>query len=151
MYVVDTDVLSTGAPTKAVPRSELIGWMTRNSESLFISVVTIAEIEGGIARSRRNGANAKAVRLAKWLEVVLDLYGERVLPLDVAAARRIGTLGDQARAAGHAPAFADLAIAATADVRGFTVLTRNVRHFEVIGGPVLDPFAALPPDQDVRV
>lgn len=124
--------------------------MTRNSESLFISVVTVAEIESGIARSQRGGATAKAARLREWLEVLLHLYGERVLPLDVAAARRVGVLADQAHAAGHAPGFADLAIAATAGARGFTVLTRNVRHFGMLDGLVLDPFRTLPPDRGPR-
>jgi predicted nucleic acid-binding protein len=50
------------------------------------------------------------------------------------------------RAAGAKhPDFADVAIAATAKLRGFTILTRNARHFEPLGVPFLDPFAELPP------
>ena len=76
---------------------------------------------------------------------MLHLYAERVLPFEVRAARIAGNLADQARGTGHAPGFADVAIAATAQLRGFTILTRNIRHFEPLGVPFLDPFASLPP------
>ena len=138
------NVLSAGSPTKAQPAPDLVGWMERNSEHLYLSVVTIAEVEDGIAKARREGATRKADRLAEWLEVLLHLYGARILPLDVAAARRLGAVSDQARAAGQAPGFADLAIAATAQLWGYTVLTRNLRHFRGLAVPAHDPFESLP-------
>ena len=122
--------------------------MNRNSTGLYLSVITVAEVEEGIARSRRIGAHAKAGRLVGWLDTVLHLYGSRVLPIDVATARRIGLLAHHARGQGHDPGLADLAIGATADVRSYTVLTRNLRHFAPFGIPALDPFEALP--EDVR-
>ena len=145
MYLVDTNVLSAGAPTDGVGRPDLTRWMDANSSRLFLSAVTLAEITDGVAEARRTGATRKSERLGEWLEAVLHLYGSRVLPLDVAAARAAGALSDRARAAGHDPGFADLAIAGTADARGLTVLTRNLRHFAPLGVPVLDPYAALPP------
>jgi hypothetical protein len=75
----------------------------------------------------------------------LHLYGERILPFDVPAARIAGALSDVARSKGQAPGFADVAIAATAKRRGLTILTTNVRHFAPLGVPFLDPFAGLPP------
>jgi toxin FitB len=146
VYLVDTNVLSAGAPTKAVPAVALIDWMDRNSAGLHLSVVTIAEIEDGIAKSRRDGAARKAERLAAWLETLLHLYAAKVLPIDLAVARHIGGLSDLARGQGHAPGFADLAIAATARCNGWTVLTRNVRHFAPLGVAACDPFVALPAD-----
>ena len=68
-----------------------------------------------------------------------------VLPFDIGAARIAGALTDRARAAGHAPGFADIAIAATAVNRDPTVLTRNLRHFEPLAVPARDPFRGLPP------
>lgn len=97
-------------------------------------------------RSRRVGAQAKTGRLADWLETLLHLYADRVLPIDLAVARRIGVLTDHARGKGHNPGLADVAIAATAVERGLTVLTRNVRHFAPLGVAVIDPYAGLPPD-----
>ncbi len=120
--------------------------MERNSGVLFLSVITVAEVEEGIGRSRRLGAHRKADRLAEWLEAVLHLYAARVLPVDVATARAIGVLADRARGAGQAPGRADLAIAATALRHDGTVLTRTIRHFAPLGVQALDPFEALPPE-----
>jgi predicted nucleic acid-binding protein len=144
MYLVDTNVLSAGAPTNARSMLGLVDWMDRNSERLFLSVVTVTEIEDGIAKSRREGASRKADRLAEWLETLLHLYSARILPLDVSIARVAGKLADQARGSGHAPGFADIVIAATARSRGYTVLTRNVRHFRALDVLVHDPFESLP-------
>lgn len=146
MYLVDTNVLSASAPTKAIPAPELVAWMDRNSAALHLSVVTVAEIEDGIAKSRREGASRKAQRLAEWLDALLHLYGAQILPLDVTVARRIGRLADVARGQGQAPGLADLAIAATAQCRGWTILTRNTRHFGPLGVPAHDPFTTLPPE-----
>jgi len=144
VYLVDTNVLSRGAPTKAQPAPELVSWMERNSERLYLSVITVAEVEDGIAKARRQNATRKADRLAEWLETLLHLYSARILPLDVAVARLLGKLSDQARAAGQAPGLADLAIAATAASRGYTVLTGNLRHFRGLAVPAHDPFESLP-------
>lgn len=118
--------------------------MDTQSGALFLSAVTIAEIEDGIAKARREGAASKAVGLAAWLETVLHLYGERVLPFDVGAARIAGVLLDRARGQGQAPGFADIIIAATAQRHQLTILTRNMRHFKPLGVPAFDPFESLP-------
>lgn len=144
MYLVDTNVISAGAPAKAAVPIDLVGWMDRNSDRLFLSVITIAEIEDGIAKVRREGGHRKAAQLAEWLETLLHLYGARILGIDLAIARVIGHLSDHARCRGQAPGFADLAIAATARSRGLVVLTRNMRHFVSIDVPAQDPFASLP-------
>lgn len=144
MYLVDTNVLSASAPTKARSAPDLAGWMERNSERLYLSVVTVAEVEDGIAKARREGASRKADQLAGWLETLLHLYSARILPLDIPIARALGSLSDRARGSGHAPGFADLAIAATAQGRGHMVLTRNLRHFRALGIPAHDPFESLP-------
>lgn len=115
--------------------------MERNSAGLYLPVITVAEVEDGIARSRRAGAHAKARRLADWLETVLHLYGSRILPIDIETARQIGVPADHARAGGHDPGLADLAIAAI--VRSYVVLTRNVRHFLPLGAAVHDPLEEL--------
>ena len=88
--------------------------METHSDGLFLSAVTVAEISDGIAKMERTGSASRAGALKDWLELVLHLYGERVLPFDVAAARLAGKLMDKARATGHSPGFADVAIAATA-------------------------------------
>jgi predicted nucleic acid-binding protein len=144
VYLVDTNVISAAAPARPVP-SALVEWMDAHSASLFLSVVTVAEIGDGIAKSRREGAKRKSSNLAAWLETVLHLYGDRILAFDAPAARIAGAMADLARAQGQRPGFADIIIAATARHHGLTILSRNLRHFEPLGVRVLDPFAALPP------
>ena len=145
MYLVDTNVISAGAPSRRAS-SELAAWMEAHSASLFISAVTVAEIADGIAKLRREGAVRKSDDLAAWLETVLHLYGDRILAFDTPTARIAGALSDRARGQGQAPGFADIVIAATARQHGLTILSRNIRHFAPLGVPALDPFAALPPE-----
>jgi predicted nucleic acid-binding protein len=138
LYLVDTNIISVRAPGR------IASWMHAHSAELFLSVVTIAEIESGIAKSAREGATRKAADLRDWLAALLHLYAERVLVFDIATAEHAGGLSDFARAKGQAPGFADIVIAATARRHGLTILSRNLRHFAPLGVPVIDPFEALP-------
>ena len=118
--------------------------MDSHSDGLFLSAIAIAEIADGIAKTKREGARRKSADLAAWLQTVLHLYGDRVLPFDGAVAQVAGTLSDLARSRGHAPGFADIAIAATAHHHNLMILSRNARHFAPMGVPVIDPFDRLP-------
>jgi predicted nucleic acid-binding protein len=143
LFLVDTNVLSAAAPAKSLQHVRFVHWMDQHSPALFLSVVTLAEIEAGIAKLRRDGAAKRAEALAAWLDTVLHLYRGRVLPVDTNVAQRLGGLIDHARGAGESPGWADLAIAATAATHGLTILTRNVRHFRLPGVAVSDPVAML--------
>jgi toxin FitB len=133
MYLIDTMVVSELRKPKRDTR--LISWVDRQRTSdLFISVVTVGEIERGIVRQRAKDADF-ATALAAWLDRVLSLYGERVLPFDLQIARRWGRLS---AALGNDSA--DLMIAATALEHGLTVVTRNVFDFEPRGVETLNPF-----------
>ncbi|MET4069227.1 putative nucleic acid-binding protein [Bradyrhizobium sp. S3.2.6] len=147
MYLVDTNVISAVSPNRPTPVA-LVEWIDAQSASLFLSVVTVAEIEDGIAKLRREKATRRSKDLDQWLDTVLHLYGDRILVFDTQTARLAGELSDRARGRGHAPGFADIIIAATARQYALTILSRNVRHFEPLGVPVLDPFSRLPrPDR----
>jgi toxin FitB len=143
-YLVDTDVISAAAPARREGPPSLAHWMDQNSQRLFISTITVAEIADGIAKARPTGSRRKAATLTGWLEALLHLYGNRVLPFDVAAARIAGVLSDRARSKGRSPGFPDLAIAATAAAHGLTVLTANLRHFEPLDVPARNPLESLP-------
>ena len=121
-----------------------MAWMDAHSADLFLSAITIAELADGIAKAKREGAKRKASNLAAWLRTVLHLYGDRVLPFDSPTAETAGALSDLARGRGHAPGFADIAIAATARQHDLTVLSRNGRHFLPMDVSVFDPFEMLP-------
>ena len=144
MYLVDTNVISAAAPSRP-PLPALVEWMDAHSNSLFMSAVTVAEVEDGIAKLRREGAARKSADLTAWLETVLHLYGDRILAFDAATARIAGGLSDRARGLGHAPGLADIIIAATAHNHELTILSRNIRHLEPLGVPAIDPFVKLPP------
>jgi toxin FitB len=144
VYLVDTNVISAAAPSRLVSPA-LVKWMDTHSASLFMSAVTVAEIEDGIAKLRREGATRKSADLTAWLDTVLHLYGDRILAFDAATARIAGALSDRARGLGHTPGLADIIIAATAQHRGLTILSRNLRHLEPLGVAVVDPFVKLPP------
>ncbi len=137
MFLVDTDVLS--ALGKRRRNANVEAWIARQrTGDLFVSVVSIGEIERGIALQRRKNAGF-ASALAIWLDQVLAAYGDRVLPFDLASARRWGQLS---AALGHDGA--DLQIAATALEHGLMVVTRNASDFEPTGIAVLDPFTPQP-------
>lgn len=132
MFLLDTDVLSAHRRPARTPA--IANWLSsRRTVDLHLSVISIGEIERGIARQRaRDAAFAKA--LASWLDRVLRLYGDRILGIDAPTARRWGQLS---ASIGHQGA--DLLIAATALEHGLTVVTRNVRHYQPTGVSVLDP------------
>jgi predicted nucleic acid-binding protein len=132
VYLLDTVILSELRKRQRDP--QLVAWLqdTRPAD-LYLSVVTIGEVEKGIAKQRRLDS-AFAARLAAWLDTVLAHYAGRILPVDIAVARRWGQLADA-----HGHAGADLLIAATALEHGLAVVTRNVRHFAGTGVLLLDP------------
>lgn len=133
MYLIDTVVLSE--LRKARRDAGLAAWFDgRRTSDLFVSVISIGEIERGVAQSRVADPEF-ATLLAAWLDRVLLLYGERILPFDLGAARRWGLLSAQI---GNENA--DLQIAATALEHGLAVVTRNVSDFEPTGVAVLNPF-----------
>ena len=136
MFLIDTDVVSALRKRRRHP--EIARWVeAQRSADLYLSVVTVGEIERGIERQqRRDPVHAHA--LADWLDRLIALYDDRILAVDLSTARRWGRLS---HLIGHEGA--DLLIAATALEHGLTVVTRNVRHFETTGVPVLDPSATV--------
>jgi predicted nucleic acid-binding protein len=133
MYLLDTMVLSELRRRR--PDPSLINWLEHaRPTDVYLSVVTIGEVEKGITKQQRRDP-AFAERLAGWLDRVLRYYATRILAIDVNVARRWGRLADA-----HGHAGADLLIAATAIEHGLAVVTRNVHHFEGTGVPLINPF-----------
>lgn len=133
MIVLDTVVLSE--LRKKRPSAKVVEWLGRQRDTdLYLSVVSLGEIERGIELQRKTNA-AFASELTRWLETLQNLYADRILPLSAPIARRWGVLSAQL---GHDGA--DLLIAATAISHGLAVATRNVRHFKATGVQVVNPF-----------
>lgn len=131
MILLDTMVVSE--LRKSRPSAKVLAWMRGLADDeVFLSVVTIGEIERGIVRT----ADAEfRDTLERWLDDLIRLYGDRVLPVTSAIAKRWGRWSGELGNDGT-----DLLIAATAAVHGLTVATRNVRHFAPTGVAVIDPF-----------
>lgn len=135
MILLDTVVLSELRKREASPG--VVRWLMGFRDSdLFLSVASIGEIERGIEMKRRSDS-AFAESLTRWIEDLLRLYGDRVLPVTPAVSRRWGILS--ARLGNDS---ADLLIAATALTHGLQVATRNIRHFTPTGVDVINPFDA---------
>ena len=140
-WLLDTSALSAFAPGKPAVAPDVARWFEDHSENLFLSTITVIEIETGIAKLDRTGATRRAEILRNWHGQILGSYTEKVLPLDLTAARIAGSLGDAAIATGRYPGFADVAIAAIAKSQDLAVLTLNLRHFEPLGVAASNPFS----------
>jgi toxin FitB len=133
-YLLDTNVLSE--TRKRQPAAGLADWIAATPPGLLhVSVLTMGEIGQGITRIRGRGDQDQASALERWLRDLESGFEDRVLTvtLPVAAA-----WGRQQR--GQPLPVIDALIAATARVHGLTVVTRNVKDFELAGVPVLNPF-----------
>jgi toxin FitB len=137
MFLIDTVTLSALRKRQRDP--EVVAWFEHQRQAdLFLSVISIGEIERGIARQRTIDPGFAAA-LVTWLDRILTLYGERILPFDRRTSRRWGLLS-----AHIGNGSADLMIAATALEHGLTVVTRNASDFEPTGVLVVDPFSRRP-------
>ena len=133
MYLLDSVVVSE--LNKKRRNARVMQWFERQRPAdLFISVISVGEIERGIARQQSINPEFAAA-LAAWLDRVLMLYQEQILPFDLKAARRWGMLS-----AAFGNESADLMIAATALEQGLTLVTRNVSDFERTGVSIVNPF-----------
>ncbi|MFY0409160.1 type II toxin-antitoxin system VapC family toxin [Solicola sp. PLA-1-18] len=133
-YLLDTNVVSA---LRVRGRNTAVEtWATAVPlRDQFVTALTVAEIERGVVTKERVDQRQGAV-LRRWFEHnVLPTFVDRVLPFDLPAARTLAGY----RVPEHAP-FDDALIAAIAESAGMTVVTRNIRHFEPLGVPVLDPW-----------
>jgi predicted nucleic acid-binding protein len=120
---------------KSTPDVRVLRWLSKQrDDQLFLSVVTLGEIERGIEKQRKTKPDFTN-ELAAWLESLTRLYANCILPITPAIALRWGRLSAQL---GHDGA--DLLIAATALAHGLTVATRNTGHFEPTGVSLINPF-----------
>ena len=134
-YLLDTNVLSE--TRKRQPAAGVADWIAATPpDRLYVSVLTLGEIEQGIARIRGRGDRHQASALERWLADVQAGFDDRILPVTLPVAAAWG----RQQHARPLPVI-DALIAATARVHALTVVTRNVKDLELAGVPVLNPFA----------
>jgi toxin FitB len=132
MYLLDTNVVSELRKPK--PHGAVLGWLRSVDDSqLHISAVTLGEIQAGIELTREQDA-AKAAAIESWLALVAASYN--ILPMDASAFRRWARLMHRQ----SNTLYEDAMIAATAQVNGLQVVSRNVADFKALGVKVFNPF-----------
>ena len=134
-YLLDTNVISELRKQNA--HASVVAWANAiHPQALFLSVVSVLEIERGILLVQRRDGHQAAV-LRRWFErQILATFRGRIVGVDVAVARRAASL--------HIPDPAperDSLIAATALVHGMALVTRNVQDFATTGASLVDPWA----------
>ncbi|MDX5444513.1 MAG: type II toxin-antitoxin system VapC family toxin [Zoogloeaceae bacterium] len=142
MFLLDTNAVSELRKVRAGKADPgLAAWAeSTDVSSLFISAITVLELETGVLLIERRD-QAQGAMLRAWLDGhVLPVFDGRVLPVDTVIARRCARL--------HVPdrlAERDALIAATALVHGMTVVTRNVADFSASGARILNPWQTPSP------
>ncbi len=132
MYLLDTNIISEFR--RAKPHGGVLAWIEAVPDSsLFISVVSVGEIQAGIEKTREQD-RVKAKQLDAWLNQVMDGYP--ILPMDAAAFRVWGQLMHRQ----SDTVIEDAMIAATALANHLTVVTRNIKDFKRFNVNVLNPF-----------
>lgn len=137
-YVLDTNVVSALRVRGRNPQVEAWAASVPLADQ-FVAAPTVAEIERGVIAKERSDTK-QGVILRRWFdEHVLPAFADRVLPFDLAAARILAAY----RVPEHAP-LDDAFIAAVAQSAEMTVATRNIKHFEPLGVPCVNPWDVNP-------
>ena len=131
-YLLDTNIVSE--LRKGRPHGAVLAWLGNQDENqLFLSAVTLGELQAGIEITRRQDA-ARAREIESWANQLADAF--QVLPMDGSCFREWGRLMD--RKSDHL--FEDAMIAATARLHGLVVATKNEADFKQFGVRILNPF-----------
>lgn len=144
-FLLDTNIVSMLSPSKMAGPSAFLEWLEEQDsrEALFLSAVTVHEIEKGVRLLELKGSGRKAEAIRLWLVGLMSIYGDKILPLDTAAAKHSGEIEAKAVSEGHNPGMADAIIAGTAVAHELIVITHNLGHFRPLGVPVLSPEEAI--------
>lgn len=136
-FLLDTNVVSEW--TKPQPNAGVVEWFAQvDEDEVFLSVVTFAELRHGIERLP---AGARRRRLDGWLHGELPLRFEgRIVGVDGAIADEWGRLVARREARGRPIHAMDALIAATAQVHGLTLVTRNTADFQSSVKSLLNPW-----------
>jgi len=137
-WLLDTCALSEYA--KKAPAPQVIAWLDEQDEaSLFISVITLGEIEKGILKLRASDPR-RSQKLTAWLGKVEQRFAGRILPLDAAALHVWAQIAAHAELAGQPMPVMDGLLMASAQCHGLTVVTSNVQDFAMYP-QVFNPWA----------
>ncbi|MFT4076113.1 MAG: type II toxin-antitoxin system VapC family toxin [Asticcacaulis sp.] len=145
MYLLDTPVIGelrkarTGGCDEGVMR-----WASGIArQNLYMSALTLLELENGVARAERRD-RAQAAPLRTWLdEQVMSAFDGRILPVDAGVVKKRATLADVKNER-------DALLAATAQVHGLVLVTRNPNPFKALRTKVFTPWGYTPEAEDAE-
>ncbi len=140
MYLLDTNVISElrKAPTGKADLNVLRWAGSVAPETLYLSVITILELEMGILSMERRD-HRQGLMLRRWMEEqVLPAFDGRVLPVDTAVARRCAELYVPDKRSER-----DAMIAATALVHRMRIVTRNINDFDLSAADLINPWSDI--------
>lgn len=137
-FLLDTNVVSEWV--RPHPNTGVVAWLAEADEDrVFVSVVTLAELRHGIERL---AAGRRRKRLNEWLQNDLPLrFADRILPIDAVTAETWGQIVAHREAIGRPINTMDAFIAATAQVHGLTLVTRNDSDFESSVTTIINPWS----------
>lgn len=136
-FLLDTNVLSE--PMKERPNAGVLAWLSQaNEDQVFVSVVSITELRYGIERF---AMGKRRERLDGWLRKdLISRFKGRILPADLRIADACGGLMARSESVGRPIEARDALIAATAEVHGLTLVTRNTSDFEPSLKAIISPW-----------
>ncbi len=134
-YLIDTNVISE--TRRKEPDENVIRWISNTPASaLYLSVLTLGEIAKGVEMLAKRDLIA-GQSLQRWLDDIKSYYQSHIVPVDAIIAERWGQLASR-----RSIAVIDGLIASTALVRGFVLVSRNIRDFEGLDIKLLNPWQA---------
>jgi len=136
-YLIDTNILSELRKRERCDPNVAAWYASIQADELFLSVLVLGEVRRGAERlKKRDPAQARAVE--RWLILAVDQFGDRLLHVDRWVAEEWGRIDARTPVSPI-----DGLLAATAQVKGFTLVTRNVKHIAPTGVSYLNPFEPL--------
>jgi len=137
VIVIDTNVISEVMKTS--PSLAVLEWLNQqNSNSLFVSTITLGEIEYGL-RILPTGKRRHELK-ERFEQFIFQAFRQRILVFDEAAARSYGEVMGHRKDLGRPMSVPDGQIAAIARSKGFAIATRNTSDFEECGFDLFNPF-----------
>src|SRR6185437_11544072 len=135
MYILDTNVISELRRSR--PDPQVLAWVSQTTDDqLFIAAVSFGELQAGVEMTRRQDRE-KAAAIETWIDEVAASYS--VIPADEVIFRQWARFMDRR----PNDLIEDAMIAATAQVRGMSVVTRNLRDFRLFSVPMINPFERI--------
>jgi predicted nucleic acid-binding protein len=136
-YLLDTNVVAEAM--RAQPDTHVMTWLVaQSSAAVYLSVLTIGEIEQGIVRSAHP---RRAERLRRWLhEDLIPGFGTRILAVDAAVMRQWGQITGRASLQGRPVGLVDSLLAATAITHGLILANRNARDVAALPVQTVNPW-----------